>query len=142
MPWPDGWEWLDEPREQWEIPDSLRGPVGSTPINLAIVMLSCDFLGHEILALLGSFITESSLSYLRPPSRGLGFRDQALLADVLTRHTRRTFEAWERFRLAAEQDGPHEEVRRNLEAGREAIKAELNDAISAFKQLPESIVDP
>ncbi|MFZ3493733.1 hypothetical protein ACODT5_10995 [Streptomyces sp. 5.8] len=136
---PDGWEWLDEPREQWEVPDSLRGPARSTPSNLAIAMLSCDFLGHDVSALVGRFIAEHSLLYLRPPGKGLGFREQALLSDVLTRHTRRTYEAWDRFKTSAEQDGPSEEIRRNLESNREALKVELNNAISAFRKLPESV---
>ncbi|MBT3073555.1 MULTISPECIES: hypothetical protein [Streptomyces] len=137
---PDGWEWLDEPREQWTVPDSLRGPAASTQSNLAIAMLSCDFLGHEIVALVGRFIAEHSLLYLRPPGKGLGFREQALLADVLTRHTRRTFEAWERFKSSAEGDGPDEEIRRDIEASREVLKNELNSAISAFEELPASVI--
>jgi hypothetical protein len=103
-------------------------------------MLSCDFLGHRILVLVGQFVAEYSLLHLRSPGKPLGFREQALLADVLTKCTRRTFEAWERFESAAEQDGSDDEVRRNVDAGREALADELGKAIAVFKELPGSVV--
>ena len=137
---PEGWEWLDEPRERWETPDLLRGPATSAPTNLAIVMLSCDFLGHELSALVGRFVTEYALFYLRPPGRGLSFRDQAQISDVLTKHTRCIFEAWERFRTGAEQNSPADEIRRLMQENREALANELNEAISAFSGLPGSIL--
>lgn len=131
---------MDEPREKWETPDSLRGPAASVPYNLAIAMLSCDFLGHELCALVGRFITEYAQSYLRPPGKGLTFREQSLISNVLTRHTRRTFEAWERFRMGAEQEGPAGEIRRLIQENRELLAAELNEAISAFSALPGSVL--
>ncbi|WP_406294603.1 hypothetical protein OG948_06735 [Embleya sp. NBC_00888] len=136
---PEGWEWLDEPREEWDIPDSLRGPAKLVQSNLAAAILSCDFLDHDILALVGRFITEHSLFYLRPLAKGLSFHEQALISDVLVKHTRRTFEAWERFRQSAEQGGPAGEMRSLMQANRLALSNELNNAISAFQQLPGSV---
>ncbi|WP_143658084.1 hypothetical protein [Embleya scabrispora] len=137
---PEGWEWLDEPREHWDIPASLRRPGGSPQSNLVIAMLSCEFLGHETVALAGRFITEYSMLYLRPPDRGLNFHEQSRLGAVITRHTRRTYEAWEGFKAAAENDGPAAEVRRLIQEGRQALALELNSAISAFRQLPGSVL--
>ncbi|MFD7454232.1 hypothetical protein [Kitasatospora sp. NPDC059827] len=140
MNWPEGWEWLDEPRERWDVPDSLRGPAPSAPLNLAVAMLSCEFLGHELCVLVGRFVTENAQLYLRPPGKGLTFREQSLISNVLTRHTRRTFEAWERFRLSEEREGPAHEVRRLLQENRELLASELNEAILAFSRLPGSVL--
>ncbi|MFJ8473185.1 hypothetical protein [Kitasatospora sp. NPDC094011] len=138
---PEGWEWLDDDRrERWDVPESLRGPAASTPVNLAVAMLSCDFLGHELCVLVGRFVTEHAQVYLRPPGKGLTFREQSLISDVLTRHTRRTFEAWERFRVSPEQEGPAPEVRRLVQKNRELLATELEEAIQAFAGLPGSVL--
>jgi hypothetical protein len=133
---PEGWEWLDEPRPRWETPEALRGPVGSVPVNLALALLSCDFLGHEIRVLVGRFVSEHSLFYLRAPGMPLTFRDQALISDAIGLCVRRVFEAWEEFRLTAERDARAEEIGRLMRQKRQALAEELENAISVFKELP------
>ena len=123
------------------IPPELRqGPSNSSPCNLAILLLSCDVLHHEAIVLVGRFVSESSMAYLRPSSRGLSFQEQKLFGEVFTRHCRRTFEAWERFRLALEMTAPIPVKKQELSEAREALSFELTEAIAAFAALPESVM--
>jgi hypothetical protein len=125
--------------EERDPPELMRGPSGYPPTNLAILLLSCDVLDHEVCALVGRFVTECSSAYLRP-TRSMTFREQELMGEVFTRHTRRTFVAWERFRLGLEMAAPAAEVRRVLDESREALVFELKEAVTAFSRLPGSVL--
>ncbi|MFD9738957.1 hypothetical protein [Umezawaea sp. NPDC059074] len=125
------------------MPPELRdGPSNSTPCNLAILLLSCDILRHDAVVLIGRFVSESSMAYLRSPGRGLSFREQKLFGDVFTRHCRRTFEAWERFRLALAMDAPIPVKKQEVSEAREALSFELTESIAAFAELPASVMRP
>jgi len=79
-------DWILELPDGWEPPDELRTPSMSIEANLAIRMLSCDYLGHEVRVLLGRFITEHSLFtlwYLREAkSSRYGLKETLMLGGL------------------------------------------------------------
>ncbi|MFG2976131.1 hypothetical protein ACGFYY_24525 [Streptomyces sp. NPDC048331] len=126
--------------EKWVVPDSLRGPVRQVPTNLAIRMLSCELLDHEVKALVGQFIAEASLCYLRPVEAPMNFDRQARFGDALRGSTRIVYEGWEEFRTAIEGEGCPEEVRESIRQGKSMLISRLQAAVDRLRALPDSII--
>src|SRR5262245_58287676 len=93
VPLPPGWEWLDDLPDEWEPPAELREPTPLPHTNLAIKIMSCDFISHEACAALGRFVTEHALFtmwYVRSvkhSGRWTG-KQAAILADIPYEQTR------------------------------------------------------
>ncbi|WP_162906971.1 hypothetical protein [Allorhizocola rhizosphaerae] len=104
MSLPEGWEWLDDVPDEWEAPEELRRPTRFPHANLAIRMLSCEYLSHENRVLLGRFISEYSLFqmwYLDERKESGGDpKEAALLAQVPMNQTRLVYEAWKQLENA------------------------------------------
>ncbi|MEW2445874.1 hypothetical protein [Micromonospora marina] len=124
-------DWLSEVPDEWEPPGELLEPSKSVETNLAIRMLSCDYLGHEVLVLLGRFIAENSLFTLwflkegKASQRGL--KETAILAGLPLEQTRVVYEAWRRF----EEVSDMQEADAILGERRRAAQVELSAALQA-----------
>ncbi|MEV7773310.1 hypothetical protein [Kitasatospora sp. NPDC086791] len=125
---------------RWIVPDSLRGPVRQVPTNLAIQMLSCELLDHEIKALLGEFIAEASRCHLRPMEAPMNFDRQARFGGVLREATRIVYEGWEDFRAAIESGGRSEDVREAIQESRDSLFSRLQSANERLRGLPGSVI--
>lgn len=127
----DDFDWLSEVLDEWEPPGELLEPSRSVVANLAIRMLSCDYLGHEVLVLLGRFIAEHSLFTLwflkegKASQRGL--KEAAILAGLPRRQTRVVYEAWRRF----EEVSDMQEADAVLAERRRVAQEELSVALQA-----------
>jgi hypothetical protein len=56
------WDWLADMSDEWEIPGELEEPTGFPEANMAIKILSCEILGHDVRAAVGRFVTAQALS--------------------------------------------------------------------------------
>ncbi|MDG4802940.1 hypothetical protein [Micromonospora sp. WMMD980] len=124
-------DWLSELPDEWKPPGELLEPSKSVEANLAIRMLSCDYLGHEVLVLLGRFIAEHSLFTLWFLKEGKalqrGLKETAILAGLPLEQTRAVYEAWRRF----EEISDMQEADAILGERRRAAQEELSSALQA-----------
>ncbi len=116
---------------EWEPPADLCKPTRYPEANLAIRLLSCEILGHEVYVSLGRFITEHSLYTIwfmhEVKGAGQGIKESMLLAEVPLEQTRIVYEAWKEFERIDELDAPNEVLRER----RRAVAAELAGALKS-----------
>ncbi|GAA3435188.1 hypothetical protein [Kutzneria kofuensis] len=140
-------EWIDEIPDGWEPPVDLLGPSQDVVANLAIKMLTCDYLGHQVLVLVGRFIAEHSLFtmwFLREGKAAVGAREALLLTLLPMEQVRIVYEAWQYFeRVPVVANSDEEAVRLGERRGQARLGLEnaLQSAIDAFRYAPGRNVD-
>jgi hypothetical protein len=139
-------DWLSEVPDEWEPPGELLKPSSSVEANLAIRMLSCDYLGHEVRVLLGRFIAEHSLFTLwflrevKTPQRGL--KEAAILAGLPLEQNRAVYETWKRFENVSAMQEADEILRERRQAAREELSAALRAGIATLSQARKANPEP
>ncbi|MFJ1595700.1 hypothetical protein [Streptomyces sp. NPDC088261] len=135
---PEGWEWLDEV-PQWIIPDELLGPASSPAVNLSIRMLSCNILSKDACALVGRFITESSLFTIwfledvKGSSRSM--QDVALLLSASNEQTRLVFETWTKFEASLNFQRDGEDARALVRETGDRLEMSIRKAVGALAEI-------
>ncbi|GAB1644303.1 hypothetical protein KRMM14A1259_47260 [Krasilnikovia sp. MM14-A1259] len=136
MPMPQGWEWLDDLPDEWEAPPDLQIPTPYPEVNLAIRLLSCEFLDFGIRAAIGRFITEEALYDLwfvdHLESAGWDARRSALLREVPMEHTRTVYEAWKELDSINQLDAPNAVLLNRRREAITALGAALHVAVEGF----------
>lgn len=132
MPVPEGEEWLDEAQEEWETPVDLQSPTRYAEANLAIKLLSCEFLGHEVRVALGRFISEYSLYtvwFHREVKRsGFSVKETTFLLGLPSEQTRIVYEAWKMLEVVDVLNAPNDVVRERRVTAAAALTAALQSA--------------
>ena len=109
--------------DDWDPPDELMRPTRYPSDNLAIIMLTCETLGHDIRVLLGQFITEQSrlnIWFLEEVKGSGKSVDETLrLTTFGDEQTRLVYEAWKGFERALGTG--RERVAAHAEALRDAL---------------------
>jgi hypothetical protein len=137
VPLPPGWEWLDELPDEWEPPAELGVPTSVTHTNLAIKIMSCDFIGHETSAAVGRFVTEHALFtmwYVREVKQSGQWtgKQAGILAGIPSEQTRVVYEAWKAFDDVALHTAPSENLRERRAATQAALATALNSAATTL----------
>ncbi|MER5336943.1 hypothetical protein [Micromonospora sp. NPDC002717] len=131
-------DWLSEVPDEWEPPSELLEPSRSVEANLAIRMLSCDYLGHEVRVLLGRFIAEHSLFTLWFLKEGKtsqhGLKEAATLAGLPLEQTRAVYEAWRRFDEVSAMKEADAILGERRQAAREELSAALQAGIATLSR--------
>ncbi|MDT0318579.1 hypothetical protein [Streptomyces millisiae] len=139
MELPEGWEWLDDMIDDWEVPDELRRPSPVINVSLAIQILSCDTTGLEIRALVGEFILQDALfnSWILEERKGdgAGVRQLAQLSAKVRDQTRFVYEAWRGFASALELEGRPEDVSPVISNARDRLAAALRESVDVLSAL-------
>jgi|HigsolmetaAR206D_1030411.scaffolds.fasta_scaffold01205_14 hypothetical protein len=132
-------DWILELPDGWEPPDELRTPSMSIEANLAIRMLSCDYLGHEVRVLLGRFITEHSLFtlwYLREAkSSRYGLKETLMLGGLPREQTRVVYEAWKRFDEISAMRAENSVIGERRRVARKELAAALQAGIANLSRV-------
>lgn len=121
--------------QNWELPEELQAPVRHASSNLAIRMLSCPTIGHDVLTLLGQFITEQSLMNIwfledvKGSDRGL--EEVLSLTEFGEKQTRLVYEAWKNYQISI-SDERLDGKRERIVACSEALVGALENAIAAL----------
>lgn len=138
--------WLSEVPDEWEPPGELLEPSSSVEANLAIRMLSCDYLGHEVRVLLGRFIAEHSLFtlwFLREVKTVQhGLKEAAALAGLPLEQNRAVYEAWKRFEDVSAMQAAEELLGEMRQAAREGLAAALRAGIAALSRARKANPEP
>lgn len=141
MPTPKGWEWLSELPEEWQPPPELQSPTNSAEANLAIKILSCGILGHEVVSALGRYITENArftIWFLRDvKGSDRGMKELALLVEVPSEQTRIVYEAWKRFEAVDAMKAPDEVLRARRVTTQAALAVALRRAAETLASVRE-----
>lgn len=131
-------DWLSEVPDEWEPPGELLEPSRSVEANVAIRMLSCDYLGHEVRVLLGGFIAEHSLFalwFLRERKASWhGLKEVAVLAGLPLEQTRTVYEAWRRFDEVSAMQEADAILGERLQAAREELSTALQVGIATLSR--------
>jgi hypothetical protein len=141
MPVPQGWEWLDDLPDEWEAPPDLGVPTPYPEVNLAIRLLSCEFLGFEVRVAIGRFVSEEALYDMwfieNVETASWGMKKSALLREVPMEQARIVYEAWKRFEGVGELDAPSEDLRKKRMAASSELVATLERAAETFVRIRE-----
>lgn len=109
---PRDWEWLDGMPDEWEAPRELQDPTPYPEVNLAILLLSCDFLSFEVRAAIGHFIVEEAQYDMwfveNFETAGWGTKKSAQLREVPMEQARIIYEAWKALDAVNGLDAPNE----------------------------------
>ena len=140
MPFPDEWKWLNDLPDAWVAPDEIRKPTRYPDTNLAIQLLSCEFLRHEIILLVGQFITQNANYQLwlsSDPILGLGPKENAVLVEIPIGQTKIVYEAWKRLddiRFSNEPNNVQSELR---SVGQDNLETALFSAVETLADVRE-----
>ncbi|MFI8984653.1 hypothetical protein ACIG63_06110 [Streptomyces antimycoticus] len=134
-----GWEWLDDLPDEWEAPSDLQSPTPYPEVNVAIQILSCDFLGFDVRAAIGHFIAEEALYDMwfveNVEADGWGGKKAALLREVPMEQTRIVYESWKTLDAVSEIDAPNDVVRERRVTAIAELKAALQRAAEEFERI-------
>ncbi|QKW35812.1 hypothetical protein HUT06_18680 [Actinomadura sp. NAK00032] len=140
--YPDGWEWLGDLPDEWEPPSEFFQPSSTIEYNLAIRMLAWDFLGRDFSAIIGRFITESSLFKLWYSQLIKGSRrspkEQAALALAAWECTHRCSDAWQDLVEQVEISGRNFRER-NVQNAFHSLREVLEEVIVQLQELREDV---
>ena len=116
--------------EEWEWPPELDAPTSFPEINLAIRILSCDYVGYRVLIALGRYISENA-SYMmwvaKVKGSGATAKDVAILGHIQLEQARRIYEAWRAFEELDRLDAPNEVVGERRSVAGDALAAVLTE---------------
>ncbi len=133
---PQGWEWLDELPDEWEAPSDLQSPTPYPEVNLTIQLLSCDFLGFEVRAAIGRFVTQEALYDIwfveNVEAAGWGMKRTAQLREVPMEQTRIVYEAWRALDSIRGIEAPNDVLRERRVDAIAVLKAALEEAAGQF----------
>jgi len=142
---PEGWGWLEDLPDEWEAPAELGAPTPYPEVNLAIKLLSCEFLGFEVRVAIGRFVSEEALYDLwfleNLGTAGWGARQSALLREVPMEQTRIVYEAWNRLDQVGEMNAPNAELRDRRAAASTQLMAALERAVEMFIRVRQGDLD-
>jgi hypothetical protein len=100
--------WLREVRQDWEVPEELLTPATAIESNLAIRILSCDVVGHEVRVLLGHFIAEQSLFTIwflqEVKNTSVDSEEAILMTGFGDEQTMLVYDAWKKLESAIGAD--------------------------------------
>ncbi|MFC1429147.1 hypothetical protein ACEZDB_00530 [Streptacidiphilus sp. N1-3] len=133
---PQGWEWLDDLPDEWEAPSDLQIPTPYPEVNLAIRLLSCDFLGFEVRAAIGRFVTQEALYDIwfleNFEAAGWGMKKAAQLREVPMEQTRIVYEAWKVLDSINGLEAPNNILRERRVIAIAALKTALEESTKKF----------
>jgi hypothetical protein len=136
---PQGWEWLDDLPEEWEAPPDLQRPTRYPEVNLVIRLLSCEFLGFEVRAAIGRFVTEEALYdmwFVENVERaGWGEKKSALLREVPMEQTRIVYEAWKVLDAVEGLNAPNDVLLERRVTATAALTVALQEAAENFVRI-------
>jgi len=122
----------------WELPEELLEPVQHTASNLAIMMLSCPTIGHDVLTLVGRFITEQSLLNIwfleDVKGSGRGLEEVLSLTEFGDKQTRAVYEAWKSYKISVSDERLDGKRERIIDCS-EALVGALESAIAALMDI-------
>lgn len=136
MPVPPGWEWLDDLPDEWEAPSDLQSPTPYPEVNLAIQLLSCEFLRFEVRVEIGRFVTEEALYDMwfieNFKTAGWGMKKSAQLREVPMEQTRTVYEAWKAFDAVGKLQASNDVLREQRVSAMAALRVALQEAVEQF----------
>lgn len=139
MSMPQGWEWLDDVPNEWEAPPELQNPTPYLEVNLAIRLLSCDFLGFDVRVEIGRFVTEEALYDIwfveNVQSAGWEMKRTALLREVPVEQARIVYGAWTVLDSVNELDAPDGVLLERRKTATAALKVALQEAADRFVRI-------
>nr|MDT0657593.1 hypothetical protein [Micromonospora sp. DSM 115978] len=127
------WEWLRDEPSSSSVPELLRGPTASPPLNLGVQIIGSNIVGNDVVELAAQYIVEHARLELwigshEPP---LGFRQQFERGRGSSEKMLAAFDAWVAFKAAYEASGRQiDRVRKE----REEVKLALQVAIDALSR--------
>ncbi len=105
-------------------------------MNLTIQLLSCDFLGFEVRAAIGRFVTQEALYDIwfveNVEAAGWGMKRTAQLREVPMEQTRIVYEAWRALDSIREIEAPNDVLRERRVDAIAVLKAALEEAAGQF----------
>ena len=106
---------MDEVPDEWQPPSDLEAPTPYPETNLAIRILSCEYIGHDVTAVFGRFVTEHALFTIWfinevEPTEPTA-QEVILLGNFQAEQTRLAYEAWKAFDRISDLGEPNETLR-------------------------------
>lgn len=141
MPLPEGWEWLDDLPDEWEYPPELEAPTPFPETNLVIKIVSCKYIGHDVRAAVGRFVSEHAIYTIwltEVKGSGGTAKDMAVLGNIQQEQTRRAYEAWKAFDDVSGLSAPNEVLRERRTTAAATLAAVLTDGADTLARVRES----
>ncbi|MCA2213466.1 hypothetical protein [Jidongwangia harbinensis] len=136
---------MDDIPDEWEAPIDLQTPTPYPEVNIAIKLLSCDFLGFEVRVAVGRFVREEAqydIWYLKnAASAGWDDRKLALLREVPMEQTRDVYEVWKRLEDLDTLNLPNSELRERRTVATAEIVIALERAADTFLRTRDGTVE-
>lgn len=135
----------DDLPDEWQWPPEIDVPTPYPETNLAIKILSCEFIGHDVQAAVGRFVTEQALYmiwYVREVKQS-GFwtaNETAILGNIPIEQTRRAYEAWKAFDAISGLSAPDDVLGEQRVAAAAALTRTLNNSAATLVQTRETAI--
>lgn len=135
---PDEWKWMDEIPPSWEPPAELCSPTRFPDLNLAVILLSSEIIGNDIIKLVGEHIAArcALTIWMARHEPQKSFKEAFLLEQMVGKGLESIYRAWlpysAAFRASGGRVGTYEDERA-------ALVTALQEAIEALRSARDDV---